>query len=83
MEATRPHQRIPCSKGEEGYVVPSGLGVRRGDESAVGTGRRRRSQAMWCGEGDSVEVRRWEDVAHLIAKGRAPFGRAHPYCLLD
>ncbi len=34
-------------KGEEGYVVPHGLGVRRGDGSAVGAGRRRRSQAMW------------------------------------
>jgi hypothetical protein len=28
IEATRPHQRIPCSKGEEGYVGFSGLGVR-------------------------------------------------------
>ncbi len=48
IEATRPYQRIPCSKGEEGYAVPLGLGVRREDESAVGAGRRRRSQAMWC-----------------------------------
>ena len=30
---------------------PPGLGVRRDDESAVGAGRRRRSQAMWCGGG--------------------------------
>jgi hypothetical protein len=30
-------------------VLPPGLGVRREDESAVGAGRRRRSQAMWCG----------------------------------
>jgi hypothetical protein len=59
IEATRPYQRIPCSKEEEGYVVPSGLGVRRENESAVGAGRRRRSQAMWwrgkvqlkCGDG--------------------------------
>ncbi len=51
IEATRPHQRITCSKGEEGYVVPSVLGVRREDESAVGAGRRRRSKAMWCGGG--------------------------------
>ena len=34
-----------------GVVVPYGLGVRREDESAVGAGRRRRSQAMWCGGG--------------------------------
>jgi hypothetical protein len=51
IEATRPYQRIPCSKGEEWYVVPFGLGVRREDESAVGAGRRRRSQAIWCGGG--------------------------------
>ncbi len=49
--ATGPYQRIPCSKGEEGYVVPHGLGVRREDESAIEAGRRRRSQAMWCGGG--------------------------------
>jgi hypothetical protein len=30
---------------------PHGLGVRREDESAVGAGRRRRSQAMWSEEG--------------------------------
>jgi hypothetical protein len=30
---------------------PHGLGVRREDESAVGAGRRRRSQAMWSGGG--------------------------------
>ena len=29
---------------------PHGLGVRREDESAVGAGRRRSSQAMWSGE---------------------------------
>jgi hypothetical protein len=51
IEATRLYQRIPCSKGEEGYVVPHGLGVRREDASAVEAGRRRRSQAMWCGGG--------------------------------
>jgi hypothetical protein len=59
IEATRLHQRIPCSKGEEEYVVPSSLGVRREDESAGGAGRRRRSQAMWCGGGKvqlSVEM---------------------------
>jgi hypothetical protein len=50
-EATRPHQRIPCSKGEEGCVSSFGLGVREEGESAVGAGRRRRSQAMWCGGG--------------------------------
>jgi hypothetical protein len=50
IEATRPYQRIPCPKEEEGYVVPPGLGVRKEDESAVEAGRRRRSQAMWCGE---------------------------------
>ena len=31
-------------------LSPHGLGVRREDGSAVGAGRRRRSQAMW-GEG--------------------------------
>ncbi len=51
IDATRPHQRIPCSKGEKGYVVPSGLGVRGENEQAVGAGKRRRSQAMWCGGG--------------------------------
>jgi hypothetical protein len=30
---------------------PPGLGVRREDESAVGAGRRRRSQAIWSGGG--------------------------------
>ena len=30
---------------------PHGLGVRREDESAVGAGRRRSSQARWSGEG--------------------------------
>ncbi len=59
IEATRPHQRIPCSKGEEGYVVPSGLGVRREDESAVGAGRRR------IAKGRAL-------VTYLIDKGRAP-----------
>ncbi len=49
IEATRPHQRIPCSKGEEGYVVPPWPWVRRENESAVRAGRRRRSQAMWGG----------------------------------
>jgi hypothetical protein len=50
-EATRPHQRIPCSKGGRGMWSPHGLGMRREDGSAVGAGRRRRSQAMWGGGG--------------------------------
>jgi hypothetical protein len=38
-----------------------------------------------CGvEGESsVEVWRWQEVAYLVAVGRAPFRRARPYCLLD
>jgi hypothetical protein len=62
---------------------PHGLGVRREDESAVGAGRRRRSQAMWSGRESSVEVWRWQEAAYLVAVGRAPFQRARPYCLLD
>jgi hypothetical protein len=50
-EATRPHQRIPCKTGGGGVFGPRGLGVRREDVSAVGAGRRRRSQAMWGGGG--------------------------------
>ncbi len=54
IEAMRPHQRVPCSKGEEGCVSPSGLGVKGGGGgSAVGTGRRRDPQAMWGGGGKS------------------------------
>jgi hypothetical protein len=34
-----------------GMWSPHGLGMRREDESAVGAGRRRRSQAMWGGGG--------------------------------
>jgi hypothetical protein len=49
IEARRPHERMPCSKGEEGCVGSFGLGVREEVGSAVGAGRRRRSQAMWCG----------------------------------
>jgi hypothetical protein len=38
-----------------------------------------------CGvEGESsVEVWRWYEVAYLVAVGRAPFRRGHPYCLVD
>ncbi len=46
IEATRPHQRIPCSKGEKGCVGSSGLGVREEGGSAAGAGRRRMPQAM-------------------------------------
>ncbi len=53
IEAKRPHQRIPCSKGEEGYVGPSGFGVRGEGGSAVGTERRREPQAMRGGGGKS------------------------------
>jgi hypothetical protein len=34
-------------RGGGGMWSPHGLGVRMGDGSAVGAGRRRRSQAMW------------------------------------
>ncbi len=53
IEAKRPHQRIPCSKGKEGCVGSSGLGVRGEGGSAVGAGRRREPQAMWAGGGKS------------------------------
>jgi hypothetical protein len=58
IEATRPHQRTSCSKGEEGYVVPSGLGVRREDGSAVGQvgGGNLRLCQVGGGGGISVEV---------------------------
>ncbi len=68
-------------EGEEGYVVPPGLGVRREDESAVGAGRRRRSQAMWCWGGKfswSVEM---AGSYCLLLTWLA--GGSRPYCLLD
>ncbi len=52
IEATRPHPRIPCSKGEEGYVGLSGLGLRGKGGSAVWTKRGREPQAMWGGRGE-------------------------------
>jgi hypothetical protein len=60
IEAMRPHQRIPCSKGEEGCVVSSGLGVGVGGEDQllgqVGGGSPRLCEM----EGElSVEVWRW------------------------
>ncbi len=36
IEATRPHQRTPCSKGEEGCVGSSGLGMRGGEDQLLG-----------------------------------------------
>ncbi len=62
-------------------MVPHGLGVRRGDESAVEAGRRRRSQAMWCGDGRKLLT--WllwgaplsegrALIAYLIGRGLAP-----------
>jgi hypothetical protein len=51
IEATRPHQRIPCSKGEEEFVGSSGLGVREEGGSAVGAGRRREPQLCDLGGG--------------------------------
>ncbi len=64
-------------------MVPPGLGVRREDESAVG--QVVEGGPRPCGvEGESsVEVWGWYDVAYLIAKGRASFRRARPYCELD
>ncbi len=60
IEAMRPHQRTPCSKGEEGYVGPSGLGVRGEGGSAVWTERRRGSPRLCEVEGESPgEVWRW------------------------
>ncbi len=52
FQATRPHPRIPCSKGEEGYVGLSGLGMRGEGGSAVRTKMRREPQAMWGGGGE-------------------------------
>jgi hypothetical protein len=62
MAISRPRGHIRgyhAQKGEEGYVVPSGLGVRREDESAVGAGREGGPRP--CGvEGESsIEVWRW------------------------
>jgi hypothetical protein len=68
---------------------PHGLGVRREDGSAVGAGRRRRSQAMWGLKG-KVQLKCGVGRKMLVAVGRAPFKKgaplsegALPYCLLD
>ncbi len=58
-------------------MVPHGLGVRREDGSAVGAGRRRRSQAMWGG-GES-QLKCGDGGKLLVAVGRAPFRRARPF----
>jgi len=46
IEATRPHPRITCSKGEEGYVGLCRPWSEGEGGSAVWTKRRREPQAM-------------------------------------
>jgi hypothetical protein len=65
IEARRPHQRIPCLKGEEWCVGSSGLGVREEGGSAVGAGRRGGPQAMWCGD-DRIFVFLTEEGAPML-----------------
>ncbi len=52
IEATRPHPRIPCSKGEEGYVGLCWPWSEGEGGSAVQTKRKKEPQALWGGGGD-------------------------------
>jgi len=63
----RPHQKIPCSKGEEGHVRPSSLGGRRDQllrQSGGGSPR-----LCEVEEESPGEVWRWCHVALLIDQG--------------
>ncbi len=98
MAISRPRGRIwgfHAQKGRRGMWSPMALAVRREDESSVEAGRRRRSQAMWCGGGKfswSVEMvgscllgccwaRPFQKGAPLLLTWLA--GGSRPYCLLD
>jgi len=47
MAISRPHPRIPCSKGEKGYVGLCWPWSEGEGGSAVQTKREREPQAMW------------------------------------
>ncbi len=65
-------------KRGRGMWSPHGLGVRREDGSAVGAGRRRRSQAIWGG-GGKLQLKCGDGRKLLVAVGRSSFRRALPF----
>ncbi len=91
IEATRPHQRIPCSKGEEGCVGFLALVWGRRVDQLLGQVGRGGPRPCEVGGGElSVEVWRWKNFCLTDWKGRAQSclldwkGRARAQsCLLD